>query len=61
MLASRLAEVDLDQEERDVEQDACRDDGREGDTVGTDGNEAEVREEKGKLEAEDAGDVTAWC
>ena len=42
MLADWLAEVELDQEERDVEQDARCDDGREGDAVDADGDEAEV-------------------
>jgi hypothetical protein len=49
LLAGGLAEVDLDEEEREVEHDAGRDDAKNGVAVSTDGNEAEVGTEEGEL------------
>ncbi len=40
-----------------MEHDAERDDGVDGVAIDTDGDEAEVREKEGELEAEDARDV----
>ncbi len=57
MPAGGLAEVDLDEQKGEVEHDAERDDGVDGVSQDADGHEAEVREEEGELEAEDARDV----
>jgi hypothetical protein len=57
LLLDRLAEVELDEQEGEVEKQAGGDDAEEGEAVGADGDEANVGEEEGELKAEDAGDV----